>query len=680
MKILKRCCIILLALLLAGTMALFGACAEEEPDPGTDPETPGEDPVEEPGTEPSLTALTGTVEDVFGTALAGVSVALDGEAAATTDAYGAFTVADVDLSAAEALTFTLEGYCTQEVDLADGAFTAENGEAAVGTVAMVKEYGAVSSLAQTDWAQAEDFTLYTTRASSALLVRAVSENTVFTAQGRASKLEIYIGVGTLGSTRDASVTKVTVESDGTVGKMNYGGRSTSSYEVASSVTEQDGGLTVELSIPYSLLGCGRSDSIGFAAGLYSDTDGARTELLTLGGESVVDVTDPSTYLRIDQYNAVTAPEETAEVDRDALTAGYSLRCSVPSLNNHADAADDIYLKADKDTDGFVISMVGFGSFAADEYVKLIFHTSETDGTGWNIQASDLNVLVNAQEAMYCTGLTKFWTTDGGYSNFGASGEQALANAPIYAAGEGYFTLTLKVLFSEVPGYSADGEVSLFAMEFCNDGSENGVIYDATDYRNGMLIDGVSHGDPAAQNSYFVIQTSADDVIDETLLEGFDMEFSMGADDIYAKAERGTTSVTFTFRAFSSFDDTDFIRIILHTADYDCTGYGLALSDVSFSVYKDAAYWQTGMTGFYENAANEFHGTDTSVHAPVYTEEDGYWTLTFTVEYIEFGTDILQDTPFRALFVEYTNGTENFGAKQDGVVLGSPADQANWFVL
>lgn len=41
MKILKRCCIILLALLLAGTMALFGACAEEEPDPGTDPETPG---------------------------------------------------------------------------------------------------------------------------------------------------------------------------------------------------------------------------------------------------------------------------------------------------------------------------------------------------------------------------------------------------------------------------------------------------------------------------------------------------------------------------------------------------------------------------------------------------------------------------------------------------------------
>lgn len=33
-----------------------------------------------------------------------------------------------------------------------------------------------------------------------------------------------------------------------------------------------------------------------------------------------------------------------------------------------------------------------------------------------------------------------------------------------------------------------------------------------------------------------------------------------------------------------------------------------------------------------------------------------------------------------MLVEYTNGTANFGAKQDGVTLESAEDQANWFVL
>ena len=237
-----------------------------------------------------------------------------------------------------------------------------------------------------------------------------------------------------------------------------------------------------------------------------------------------------------------------------------------------------------------------------------------------------------------------------------------------------------MLFTEILGYSADGKVSLFAMEFAMGDIENGLIYDASNYLNGMLIDGVSHGDPAAQSSYFVIQSTADDSVDESLIEGFGMEFSMGADHIYAKVERGTTSMKLTLRSFGTWDNNDFIRLIVHTADYDCSDWGLALSDVSFTIYQDAAYWQTGKIYFSEGANDQFHGTDTTIHAPEYTQGDGYWTLTLTIEYIEFGTGILQDTSFRAMLVEYTNGTANFGAKQDGVTLESAEDQANWFVL
>ena len=677
----------ILPMILALALLLFAGCTDPGQSTGPDGDEPGiTDPDENPddGKDPDdgvqTVTLEGVVADVFGTALSGVAVALDGASAATTDASGAFSVAEVDPDSAESLTFTADGYLSETVALASYLEGTEaGGTAELGTVSLVKNYGTVSGLEQTDWAQAEDFTFFVTRDVNDLLVRAVSPNKTFTAQGRESKLEIYLGVGTPSGTRDENVTKVTIESDGTVEKENYGGRSLASYTVVSSVTEAGDGLTVELAIPYAMLGCARADELGFAAGLYSNVDGERAEMLNADGSGVVDVADPTTYLRVAADNTVTAPDEAPVVDRGELTKGYSLRFSVPSLSNQADVADDFYLKADKQEDGFLVSMIGFGDFESDEYVKLIFHTSETDGSGWNIQASDLTVLVNAEKATYRTGLTKFWTTDGGYSKFDDE-DTLLTNAPVYSEQEGYFTLTLKVLFTEIPEYSADGEVSLFAMEFAMGDIENGLIYDASNYLNGMLIDGVSHGDPAAQSSYFVIQSTEDDSVDQSLIEGFGLEFSMGADHIYAKVERGATSMKLTLRSFGTWDNNDFIRLIVHTADYDCSDWGLALSDVSFTIYQDAAYWQTGKIYFSEGADDQFHGTDTTIHAPEYTQSDGYWTLTLTIEYIEFGTGILQDTSFRAMLVEYTNGTANFGAKQDGVALESAEDQANWFVL
>ena len=269
---------------------------------------------------------------------------------------------------------------------------------------------------------------------------------------------------------------------------------------------------------------------------------------------------------------------------------------------------------------------------------------------------------------------------GGYSSFSAS-DTYLTNAPVYTTHDGYFTLTLKVLYSEIPEYSEAARVSLFAMEFANNGSANGLIYDASDYRNGMLVNGVSQGDPAAQSSYFVIQKSAADESDAALIEGFGMEFSLGADHIYAKAERGATSLTFTFRSFHPLNDTDFIRIVLHAGDpIGSNAWALARADVSFTVYKNAAYWQTDKISFWEGASNRFHGNDASLHAPEYTEGDGYWTLSFTVEYSELGLDVTSSTVLRAFLGEYVNDDLQTGAALNGIAAGDQAYQSNWFII
>lgn len=295
----------ILPMILALALLLFAGCTDPGQSTGPDGDEPGiTDPDENPddGKDPDdgvqTVTLEGVVADVFGTALSGVAVALDGASVATTDASGAFSVAEVDPDSAESLTFTADGYLSETVALASYLEGTEaGGTAELGTVSLVKNYGTVSGLEQTDWAQAEDFTFFVTRDVNDLLVRAVSPNKTFTAQGRESKLEIYLGVGTPSGTRDENVTKVTIESDGTVEKENYGGRSLASYTVVSSVTEAGDGLTVELAIPYAMLGCAHADELGFAAGLYSNVDGERAEMLNADGSDVVDVADPTTYLR-----------------------------------------------------------------------------------------------------------------------------------------------------------------------------------------------------------------------------------------------------------------------------------------------------------------------------------------------------------------------------------------------
>ena len=361
-----------------------------------------------------------------------------------------------------------------------------------------------------------------------------------------------------------------------------------------------------------------------------------------------------------------------EINKEELIQGYRLHISDPKLNNKGTDADDIYLKADINDNGILISMVGFGTLTDSEYVKIIIHTSENNSSGWNIQSDDVTFLVSKSKACYKTNLTKFWD----YVNF-TSNDVKCINTPEYIDHEQYFTLSFLIDYTEVPNYDKYKKVSMFAMEF-----SNGQIYDGIDYNNGMLIDGVSHGDPAAQSSYFVIQDKSLPDDQQELVANYNYQFSIDSDNIFAKFTRKTSSLVLDMLSFSKLDDTDFIRFIVHTSSYNHTSWGLDETDVSFIIYKDICYYQSNVNSFWANENNQFHGSDTTLYNPNYDETDTYWTLSIEFEYSEFSLtkNILQDTPLKGILIEFNPSIANNGFKQDNQILGDIANQENYFTF
>ena len=65
---------------------------------------------------------------------------------------------------------------------------------------------------------------------------------------------------------------------------------------------------------------------------------------------------------------------------------------------------------------------------------------------------------------------------------------------------------------------------------------------------------------------------------------------------------------------------------------------------------------------------------------MYTQSEGYWTLTLEIEYIELGMDVDASTRLSAFLGEYVSNELASGAKQNGVSLGDMAYQSNWFIL
>ena len=650
---------ILLNILLLSSLSLFGCknnnISSNQSSPSVEESIPSvsTSPTDSSVIEALDVNISGKIKNIFDEVISQGSVYYNDSLVSQIQEDGSFSfvIKDIELAteSLKIVTIKSEGYLDYELSLDN--YTTKDLSMILGEITLRKAYGVVSSLKTPTWTSFENFSLSTTRDENNLLVKLHSDNNVFTSSSRNSEINLFISTNNVSSTRDSNVYRFTISKNAAVTSYNYGGLLISSYKVDSKIVNVDNGLDINLAIPYKMISCDKEDVIGLAMSLYSNNDEQTSNLLTLDKNDVVDTFDPTTYIRVDKDNNAFKNNKNSlnaltDEEKEKLIEGHELRFSVPELNNKKNVADDFYLKATKEADGFVISMVGFGEFKDNEYVKLIFHTSETNGSAWAIQSSDASILVNKVRNAYLTNSTNFW----GFVNFTSSAKSCKTN-PVYQEYETHFTLTQKVLFEEIPGYSETGKVSLYAMEF-----GNGTIYDAIDYKNGMLINGMSHGDPADQNSYYVIQkgsnTSSDSVVGD-----FPIQFATNADNIYAKIERKENSLLLTMRSYSTFDDTDYIRFIIHHEANDCTDWGLLKSDMSISIYKDVAYYQTGMVYFKQNSNNQFHNFVKTIHTPTYSVIDNYFELSLEIEYIEFSYDVGKDSLLKGCLVEYVNQAE-----------------------
>ena len=100
--------------------------------------------------------------------------------------------------------------------------------------------------------------------------------------------------------------------------------------------------------------------------------------------------------------------------------------------------------------------------------------------------------------------------------------------------------------------------------------------------------------------------------------------------------------------------------------------------MSISIYKNVAYYQTGMVYFNENNSNQFHNNQKTIHTPTYSVQDGYFELTLEIEYIEFSYDVTIDNILKGCLVEYANGKESLTTSVANANVVNYESQKNWF--
>lgn len=657
---------VLLNLLLFSSLCLYSCKVDNPSDSSNDESTPSiSESVSSSIDTETIYTINGTVTDVFNEKIENAAV-YDGVNLLTSlDESNdfSFTCSQKDLM--DKISIKADNYLTKEILLSN--VNINNNTINLGDIKLVKDYKEVSSL------QNNEFSLSTSRDVENLLVKISSDNKSFLSNDNNSEIDLFISTNEVSTSRDINVYKINILKSGKISTHNFGNKNISTYKIKNEFKDHGSGMSINLSIPYEMIDANNNDVIGLSMSLYSSINETTSRLLSLDKQSVIDTFNPSTYLRVDKdnnpfNNAKNDIYFLSEQEKQELTNGYALRFSVPELNNQKQDADDFYLKATKEDDGFLISMIGFGDFKDSEYVKLIFHTSTINGTGWAIQKSDASFLVSKSKTAYLTSSTAFW----GFVNYPLSYKTSKIE-PIYENHHNYFTLTQKVLFEEIPEYSINKKVSLFAMQF-NDGT----IYDAIDYRNGMLINNMSHGDPADQSSYYVIQKNEDGNSQTDEMDGFNIEFAINDDHIYAKIDRKDNYLLLTMRSYSTFDDSDYIRFIVHHKENDCTDWGLLKDDVSFSIYKDVAYYQKDALYFNENNSNQFHNYQESIHKPTYIVNQSYFEISLRIEYIEISYDITKDSILKGCLVEYINNKESFATRVDDIPITSYENQENWF--
>lgn len=624
---------------------------------------------------PQLTKInvTGTVSNVFDGSLENVNVTLNNQVVST-NANGEWTVANYLPSNSNVLLVEKAGYDTVEMVLSnDDLSKAVN-------IDMAKEYKKVGQLVSKTWANYEAFNTKVSRNKDGMLVRLHSDNVVFTSEGRNSWVELYFSVGTNMGGRDGNdgVTKVTIYSNKTANIANMGGKAVAENGFVVNVNDSNGTTTIDVFVSYGNLYMNNNEIIGVTCGLWSEVDKDWAPMTSLDSTNLSAVETPSQYVRCDKENSCfissvndyPAEVPTPDYDKAELIKNYKYGFADP-VKVKFDTADDVYLNVNKTSTGFVFDMIGFGTLEANEYFKLVLHTSETDAGGWGLQPSDITFLVSSTNATKKSGLTDFWA----YTAMAANDPTA-NHMPVFNVTEaGYFTMQFTVDFTEIPEYAQDKEVSFLIVEF------GSVIYNNDPWINAMTVNGVGVGDPAAQSSYQVIQEKPTTVDKEALLASYNLKFST---NYYAKVERLDYSLKVSVISFTAMDEDDFIRFIVDVDGVAAThrpDWPIDANDVSFSIYKNISYVQTGQTWFWDGEGSQFHiGNHETLYTPEYTNHGEYWTLTLEIDYSELGGNITKESNMKGLLVFFNPGIQNNGFEFNGVVPGDVALQTNYFAF
>ena len=546
----------------------------------------------------------------------------------------------------------------------------------------VEQFYTVGQLVEKElWPNYEQFSIYARRNASSISIRLLSPNKVFTSEGRNSRVEIYFAVGENLLTREgnAGVTRINVDSSGNVTIHNYGDRIVDTSLITSKIRDDEKTI-IDLDVPYSVIGAGADSIFGINCGLWSETNADWAPMMALETPNVVAVENLSQYIRCDRNNLffecpindyvenIPVPE----YNKAELIQGYPYGIADP-VNVFDENADDIYLKTSKTAEGFKFDMVGFGTFADNEHIKLIIHTSETDGQGWATQSSDVTFLISRDRAISKTGITNFWDC----VDFNENDTEAV-NQPVFNSDpSGYFTLSFVVDVEEIPNYSENEEVSFIALEFWG-----GNIYNGDPVDKAMTHEGVGVGDPALQSSYQILQEKTLTVDKETLIADYKLKFSTNYHGKITKMEEG---IKLEVISFTTLNDSDFVRLIVDTDGTPVAGgWALDPKDVSFTIYSDRAYLSTGNTWFWDlenNNGMKFHNGDETINSPVFENYGEYWKLTLDIQYDELGLNIDQQSSLKGLLVLFTgNAIQNNGFNFNGLIPNDIALQSNYFTI
>ena len=235
-------------------------------------------------------------------------------------------------------------------------------------------------------------------------------------------------------------------------------------------------------------------------------------------------------------------------------------------------------------------------------------------------------------------------------------------------------------------YDANEKYSVLFVEHGNE------IYNAV-WNQGMFYNGVACGDAADQSTYVPIQKPEFTKVDA--FDSYPVQFAINYSDpfatLYADFEKDYANSTLKVKigGYGDLPETSFVRFILKDgADIQSGVWTLSATDMSFTIYKDRAYYQTGHTWFWDNERNDVPFTDssedTTVYTPVYTyhPETNHFTLEFSIDFSETGiAEITPETTLRGLLVLYAPTIVGGPVySQNGVVLGDPADQANYLTI